>query len=290
MRYTLYLVGLGALLGSSFPFMRLALESFPPLTIVAVRLGISALLLTLLLFFQRQLFPRSPRVWVDLALVGLIGTVIPMFLITWGIQHISSSLAAILVATTPMFALLLSVLWTRQERLGLTHMVGMLLGFGGVLIALDITTLTLGSASAWGILAVLLGALSYAVEGVYGQKAFQQTPALVAGAGTLSSGACVIIPIALVGDGVPTLTPTPLALVGIVGLTVFSSGLAHTLLFWMLERVGAARTTMVGYLVPIFAILLSWLWLGEVLPLHAIGGLMLVLIGITVSNYRKAGE
>jgi drug/metabolite transporter (DMT)-like permease len=289
-RYLAILVLLGAIWGSSFPFVQFALESFPPLTVVALRLSGSGLVLTLVLYLQGQRYPRSLRARRDLFMVGMVGSVIPMFLVTWGEQYISSGLAAILIAITPLFTLLLGLFWGHQQPLRTVHIAGIVLGFIGVLVALDISGLALGSASALGVLAVLVAALSYAMEALYGHKAFHNTPALVAAAGILTSGAVVVTPIALVHDGLPTLTPSLLALVGIVGLTLFSSALAYILFFWVLERIGATRAAMVTYLVPIFALIFGWLWLGEVLHLHVGAGLALVLLGIALTNRRTLPE
>jgi drug/metabolite transporter (DMT)-like permease len=289
-RYIATLVLLGAIWGSSFPFVQFALESFPPLTVVALRLSGSALVLTLVLYLQGQRYPRSLRAWRDLLIVGMAGSAIPWFLISWGEQHMSSGLAAILISTTPLFTLLLALLWYRQEPLGVVRVAGIMLGFLGVLVALDVAGLTFGSANVVGVLAVLAAASSYAVEILYGHKSFHHTPAMIAAAGTLTCGAVVVTPIALLHDGLPTLTPTVPALVGMIGLTLFSSALAYILFFWVLERIGAARAAMVTYLVPIFAVVFGWLWLGEVLHLHVGAGLALVLLGIALTNRRTPPE
>ncbi|NJO07377.1 MAG: DMT family transporter, partial [Chloroflexaceae bacterium] len=112
------LLMLGAIWGASFPFIKLSLESFDPATIVAFRLAGASVVLYLVMRWQRHRLPRGWRVWRDMLVVGNVGMVLPFLLITWGELHISSSLAAIIVATTPLFTLLLAFVWLRSESLG----------------------------------------------------------------------------------------------------------------------------------------------------------------------------
>lgn len=275
---------LGAVWGASFLFIKLSLESFAPATIVALRIAGGAVLLNLVLYQQGHQLPITLRAWIDMFLVGIVGMVIPFFLIGWGEQHISSSLAAILVATTPLFTLLIVYLWTREESLGLLRTTGVLLGFVGVGVALQIYQLDLASASTQGQFAVLGASLCYGVSATYARQVFRGMPAMVPAAGTMIGGALCITPVSLLIDGVPTFTPTSTALVGIVGLTLLSTVMAYILYYWTLERIGPARTTMVTYLIPIFALVYGWLWLRESIGVHTLLGLVLVLAGIMVAN------
>jgi drug/metabolite transporter (DMT)-like permease len=278
------LVVLGAIWGGSFVFIKLGLESFDPATIVAMRLGGGALVLYLALRYQGHQLPTTLRIWRDLALVGVLGMVLPFFLITWGEQHISSGLAAILVATTPLFTLLLALLLTQDERLGMVPALGVLLGFAGVAVAVDVLELDSASAGARGQLAVLGAALCYSFAALFGRRAFRGMPALVPATGTMIGGSVVIVPLALLLDGPPTLAPTGMALLGVLALTLLSTAFAYILYYWVLARIGSSRTTMVTYLVPIFALLLGWLLLNEQIGLHTLLGLLLVLSGVMLAN------
>lgn len=278
------LVLLGAIWGASFLFIKLGLESFPPATLVALRLAGGALVLVLAMLAQGHRFPAARRAWGDMLLVGVVGMVVPFVLISWGEQHISSGLAAILVATTPLFTLLLAFVWTRDEHLGLLRSLGVLLGFVGVALAVQVQQLSLFSSSAYGLLAVLGAALCYGFAAIYGRRAFHGLPPIVPAAGTMSGGLLCIVPVALLVDGLPAAWPTGSALVGVLGLAFLSTACAYILYYWILGRIGSSRTTMVTYLVPIFALVFGWLWLDEHITVYTIAGLLLVLAGIMIAN------
>lgn len=278
------LLALGAIWGASFPFIKLGLESFPPLTIVALRLGGAALFLFVVLRLQGQVLPTSPRTWFDLVLVGIVGMAMPFWLISWGEQFINSGLAAILIAMTPLFTVLIALVWTREEQLSPVRSLGVVLGFLGVAVAVNIFQLSLFSASAQAQGAVLLAASCYAFSALYSRRAFKGMSPLVPATGTMVGAALVVVPLALLLDGLPTLAPTTSALLGVGGLTLLSTGFAYILYYWVLGQLGSSRAMMVTYLVPIFALLLGWFWLDETIGLHTVLGLFLVLCGIAVAN------
>jgi drug/metabolite transporter (DMT)-like permease len=219
-----------------------------------------------------------------MVLVGVVGMVSPFLLITWGEQYINSGLAAILVATTPLFTLLLAALWTHDERLGLVQTLGVLLGFTGVAVAMNVLHLDFSSGGTQGRFAVLGAAFCYGIVAIYGRRAFRGMPALVPATGTMIGGALCITPLALLLDGLPTFAPSGRALVGVSGLALLSTAMAYILYYWILARLGSARTTMVTYLIPIFALLFGWLWLHEPIGAHTLPGLALVLSGIMIAN------
>jgi drug/metabolite transporter (DMT)-like permease len=284
---TQYLAGLlllGALWGASFLFIKLGLESFPPLTLVSLRLLGAAVLLYALLRMRGLRLPTTRRGWGDLVFIGVAGTLLPWLLITWGEQHISSGLASILNATTPLFSILLAYVWTREEQLSPLRTAGVLLGFVGVVVAVGPDDLNLASAGTQGELAVLGAAALYGVAAIYGRRAFRGMPPLVPATGQMITGSIALVPIALLVDGPPTSAPTAAAIGGVVGLTLIGTVFAYILYYWLLERLGAARASMVTYLLPPFALLYGWLWLSEPLHANTLLGLGLVVAGILVAN------
>lgn len=278
------LVFLGAVFGSSFPFIQFGLQSFAPLMLVGLRLGGATVVLAAVLLLQGQRFPSAPKAWRDMLLVGMIGVALPIFLITWGEQYISAGLAAIIIATTPLFTAMLAVVWLRTERLGRAQIAGILLGFAGVAVALDVTQIDIAAGSGWAKLAVVVSAVCYAFQGLYTQKTLRHQPAIVTAAGATAGGALATLPAALVLEGLPTAMPTTQAMLGLLSLIFLGSALAYVLFFWLLERVGAPQASMVTYLVPLFALLLGWLWLGEQIGASAAVGLVLVLAGLLVAS------
>lgn len=288
-RYLGVLLLLGAVWGASFLLIKLGIAEIPPVTLVAARLLLSATILVALLYARGQRLPSRPRAWGDLLVLGVVGLVFPYLLITWGELSMPSGMAAILNATTPLFSVLLTYLWTREERLSGVRVLGVTLGFVGVVVAVGVEFQGGGEAGrgAWGLwphLGVLLAALCYAVAGIYGRRAFRGVPAMIPATGQLLTGAVVITPVALVVDGLPARLPSALAIGSVLALSVFGTALAYVLLYWLMERIGATRTSMVTYLLPPFALLYGALFLREAVTPNALAGLALVVVGILMAN------
>lgn len=283
-RYMGVLLLLGALWGASFLFIKIGVAEMPPATLVAIRLAVGAAILLGVLYARGLRMPTNLRAWGDMFFVGIIGTVVPYMLITWGEQHITSGMASILNATMPLFTVLLTYVWTREERLNGLRLFGVLLGFVGVIVAVGVEHLSLTAADTQGQLAVLLASLCYAITGIYARRAFRGMPALIPATGQMLTGAIIIVPIALALHGIPSPLPSPLALGAVLALAVFGTAIAYILLYWLLERIGAARNSMVTYLLPPFALLYGALFLRESITIEAVLGLGLVIVGILLAN------
>jgi drug/metabolite transporter (DMT)-like permease len=193
-------------------------------------------------------------------------------------------MAAILNATTPLFSVLIAYFWTHEERLSGLRLLGVLVGFAGVVVAVGLDDLSLSSADTQAELAVLLAAACYGVAGIYGRLAFRGMPALVPATGQLLAGAILAAPLALILRGVPAPLPSSLALGAVLALAVLGTSAAYILLYWLMERIGATRTSMVTYLLPPFALVYGALFLSEAITLNAVLGLGLVVAGILLAN------
>jgi drug/metabolite transporter (DMT)-like permease len=282
-RYLGALVLLGAVWGASFLLIEIGVREMPPTTFVALRLIVASLILAGVLLARGQRLPARPRAWGDFLFTGVVGLALPYLLITWGEQYIASSMTAILNATTPLFSMLLAYFWTHEERLNGLKLLGVAVGFVGVLVAVGVADMSLSSASTQGQLAVLGAALCYAATGIYGRRAFRGMPPLIPATGQMLAGAIVITPIALAAHDIPAM-PSPLALGAVLALAIFGTALAYILLYWLLERLGATRTSMVTYLLPPFALLYGALFLQEAVTVGGLLGLGLVIGGILLSN------
>lgn len=285
LRYLGVLLLLGAVWGTSFLLIKISVAEMPPETLVALRLVVSALVLLGVLYAGGQRLPTRPRTWADLFVLGIVGMVLPYLLITWAEQSIPSGVAAILNATTPLFAVLLTYFWTREERLSGPRVLGVGVGFAGVVVAVGVDSLgATGGAAIRPQLFVLLAALCYAVAGIYARRAFRGMPALVPATGQLITGALVITPIALALHGLPSPMPSALALGSVLALAVFCTAFAYVLLYWLIERIGPTRASMVTYLLPPFALLYGALFLNEQVSPNTLFGLGLVVVGILLAN------
>ena len=199
-------------------------------------------------------------------------------------QSIPSGMAAILNATTPLFTLLLAYLWTREEHLTGMRLLGVAIGFVGVVVAVGAEGLSISNASTRGQLAVLVAAAAYGVNGVYSRRAFRGMPPLLPATGQMLSATLIIAPLALALHGLPTALPSAGALGAVLALAVFGTALAYILLYWLIERLGATRSSMVTYLLPPFALVYGTLFLREPIALNALLGLALVVLGILLAN------
>jgi drug/metabolite transporter (DMT)-like permease len=287
----LLLVVLSLLWGGSFFFAKVGLEDFPPLTLALGRVAIAAVILAVLTRVRGQSLAPIARAWPTFAVLGLLNCVIPFSLIFWGQTHIPSGLASIFNATTPIFTVVIAHLATRDEKLNAAKLAGIAAGFVGVAVMLgpdvllEIGISEIGI-SVWGQLACLAAALSYALAGVYGRR-FSHHPAALVAAGQLSTATVVLTPLAALIDQPWTLPkPSPAALSALLALAVLSTALAYVIYFRILARAGATNLLLVTFLIPISAILLGTVALGERLAPHHFAGMGLIALGLASIDGR----
>lgn len=268
------LTALSVIWGGSFFFTGIAVKELPPFTIVAARVGLAALALLLGLRIAGISMPRAPRVWLAFFGMGLMNNMIPFSLIVWGQGHIASGLASVLNATTPLFGVVVAHLLTRDEKMTGGRLAGTIVGFAGVALMIGPSALSGLGSHLMAELAVLGAALSYAFAGIFGRrfKAMGIDP-IVTATGQISASAVLMIPLALLVDRPWTLPMPGLAtLVALVAIALISTALAYIIFFRILASAGATNLMLVTFLIPVSAILLGWLFLGEVLaPQHLIG-------------------
>ena len=273
------LLSLSVLWGGSFFFTRVALFALPPFTLVVLRVGLAALILNTLVPLLGLRMPREARTWAAFLGMGLLNNAIPFCLIVWGQTHIASGLAAILNATTPLFTVVAAHVFTSDERMTGNRLVGVLIGLVGVVIMVGPAVLAGLGADLLAQVAVLGAALSYALAGIFGRR-FQRmgVPPLATAAGQVTASTLMLLPIAIVVDR-PWTLPVPSASVwgAILGIAALSTALAYVLYFRILATAGATNLLLVTFLIPVSAILLGVVVLGERLdPRHFIG---MALIG-----------
>lgn len=282
------LLALSLLWGGSFFFVAVAVKVLPPLTIVALRVGIAATALWGFCLFQGVSVPRAPVVWRAFLVMGLVNNAIPFTLIVWGQGQIASGLASILNATTPLFTVVLAGLFLADEQMTLTKFGGVVIGFTGTVVMIGPALLTGRDASALAQAAILAAALSYAFATVFGRR-FRDMgihPVMTAtGQVTLSS--LILVPLALVVERPFTLPmPQPEVWISVLGLALFSTALAYILYFRILALAGATNLALVTFLIPVSAILLGTAFLGERLAPQHFAGMGLIALGLAVIDGR----
>jgi len=277
---------LSMLWGGSFFFSKVALSELQPFTVVLVRVSIAAIALNSIVRATGHRMPSSPRMRAELLVMGLLNNLIPFSLIFWGQTHISSSLAAILNATTPVWTVLLAHFLTVDERLTPNRLGGVLFGLIGVAIMIGLDALQGLGTNVFAQLAVIGAAISYALAGIYGKR-FKGTPPVVTAAGQLTGTTLMMIPITLFVDR-PWLLPMPDLSVwaALLGLALLSTALAYVVYFRLLSSVGATNLLLVTFLIPASAILLGMLVLGEHLDLRHFAGMGLIGLGLMAIDGR----
>lgn len=284
LRVWLWLLSLSVLWGGSFFFAKVALGELGPFTVVFARVALAATAFALIVPLRRA----AP--WRAYFVMGLLNNALPFSLIFWGQTEIASGLASILNATTPLFTLIVAHFLTDDEKIGRTKVAALLAGFAGVVVLVGPETLA-RSSGLWGQLACLGAALSYAFAGVYGRRFQRMGVAPVeAAAGQVTASAMLILPIMLIVDQPWTMPALPSATVwlALAGLALLSTALAYVLYFRILATAGATNLLLVTFLIPVTAILLGVLVLGERLEPRHVAGMALIGLGLAVMDGRVA--
>jgi drug/metabolite transporter (DMT)-like permease len=275
---------LAILWGISFFFSKVALGELPPFTLVLGRFGIAALALLLAARLSGQRIPRSPRVWAGFFVLGALNSFIPFGLIAWGQVQLTSGLASILNATTPLFTALVAHAWG-DERLTSNRVAGVLVGLAGVCVLIGPGVLGHLGAHTLAELAILGAAVSYAFAGTYGRR-FRTLPPVVAVAGMMTTATLIALPVALVVDRPWTLGAGARTWGALLGLALLSTALGFVIYFRVLATAGATNVMLVTLLMPIVALLLGWLLLGEAVTATALAGMALVFAGLLAIDGR----
>ena len=282
------LLALSILWGGSFFFMKWATTEVPTYSIVLVRVALAALTLRLVIGVSGIAIPRDIGLWRSFFTMGLINNVIPFSLLVWGMTEIASGLAAILNATTPMFTILVAHLLTHDERISPSKLVGIFLGFFGVVVLIGFDALSGLDSAVLAMLACLGAAVSYALAAVYGRRFSQQgiSPEISA-YGQVTGSTIILLPLVLAIDS-PWQLPLPglSTWLSLLALGVLSTGLAYMLYFRILAAAGATNIALVTLLVPVSALLLGWGILDESLSLTQLFGMLLIGLGLLAIDGR----
>jgi drug/metabolite transporter (DMT)-like permease len=281
------LVFLSVLWGASFFFFKRLVSELPTLTIVLARLGLAAILLNILVVARRGAMPRDAKRWREFFVMGFLNNAMPFVILVWSETKISSGLAAILNATTPVFSVLIAHFYTADERLTWYKGFGIFFGLLGVLVLLGPSILVnAGGAELLPELACIFTAVSYAVAGIYGRR-FKDLPALNVATGQLTASAAMLLPLALIVDQPWNLpSPSRQAWQAIIGLAVFSTALAYIIYFRLLASAGATNVLLVTLLVPISAVLLGVVFLNEAFTVQTFAGMALIAAGLAAIDGR----
>lgn len=279
------LLTLSALWGGSFLFAKIAVAAIPPLTLVLCRVGLAALALNVVVRALGMRLPATRSTWFDFAGMGLLNNIVPFGLIFHGQTEIGAGLAAVINGMTPFWTAMIARA-AGAESLSVGKLAGIAFGFGGLAVMVGPAALTSLDASVVAQLAVVGATISYGCAGVFGRR-FRSVPPLVTATGQLSASTLLVLPLALLVDRPWTLPVPGLDVIGsLAALALASTALAYILFFRILASAGATNVSLVTLLVPVSAMLLGVLVLGEVVTERQLGGLALIALGLACIDGR----
>lgn len=282
------LITLATVWGGSFLFNAILVAELPVITIVAIRVTVAALALWGFVRVTGRAIPTAPEVWGALLILGVLNNAIPFSLIVQGQTQITSGLASILNATTPLFTILVAGFFLTDERFSVLRVLGVIVGFSGVILMVGPEALGGLGADFWAQLCALGAALSYGFASVFGRRfrELRVDPVMVA-TGQVTMSSLVLWPIALWIDGPQDILGLSFnAAASMFGLAVLCTSFAYILYFRILERAGATNISLVTFLVPISAIILGVLVLGESIFIKEIIGISLIGLGLAIIDGR----
>jgi len=284
-RHVILLISLAMIWGTSFLVMKIGVQHIPALPLTAIRLIAAAAAMVAAMLFLRKRYPAGTLAWAYCFTLAFFGNSLPFFLISWGIEGIASGRAAILMAVMPLATLVLAHFFSHGDRLRLQKLIGIVLGFAGVVVLVGPSALKGLGGGLLSQLSVASGAICYAVSVIIVQR-MPPAPMMGRASLTLVFAALQTVPVALWLSGwtMPVLTMESLWPPVYLGL--ISTALATLILFKLLSEREASFVAFQNYLVPVFGVFWGALLLGEEVSLQAIAALGLILTGIFVANRR----
>jgi drug/metabolite transporter (DMT)-like permease len=278
-RELLFLALLSTLWAASYTFIKIGVETMPPITFIALRTLIAGLLLYVVIRLRGLRLPTDFATWRLFFIQACINSVLPFTLIAWAEQSIDAGLAVILNATTPIFTFLLTALVIRHEPVSGRKLFGTIAGMTGVCLIIGVEALSGAGEAIWSQLAVLTAAFSYACAAIF-SKNFKGLDPIMPAAGSLICGAVLLLPVSLIVDRPWTLSPSAASMTALVCLSVFSTALAFMIYFRLMQTLGSVGTTSQAYLRVPVGVAIGMAFLGE-MPTPAMWvGLVCVIAGV----------
>jgi len=287
-KHWLIFIILGIIWSASFLWIKIALHEIGPITLVAYRVLLGLLFSALAMLILRVAWPRSLAAWTPLLILGMTNVAIPFFLITWGEGSIDSAVASILNATVPLFTIVIATFFLRDDRMNRQRLIGLLLGFAGVVVLMSKDLSVQAHNSVLGQLAVIVASLSYAISAVYVRKATQNVHGLVRGAAPLVGATVVMWMAALLVESPVQVPALPITWIALLWLGVLGSGLAFTLIFYLIHEIGPTRASMVTYVFPPGGVILGVIFLNEELSWQLALGTLLIIASLAVVNWKPS--
>ena len=267
---------------SAFFNIKIATESFGPVTIAFLRVFLASIPLIILCNIKNIKIEVFSKDWYWFALIGFVNLVIPFFFISYGIKAVQSNLAAILMSSTPLTSTILGHYFTKNEKFNLIKTIGVLIGFSGI-VYLFSDNILINENNFYSALLILLGATGYVVGGVLTLKISNKRNENVTTSICIWAS-IILLPLTMIFEQPWNSTPNTLSIISVVYLGLVSTGLAWLLRFSILKKNGLIFQSQVSFLIPIFGIILGYIFLKELITPKIIVSVVLVLIGIYLAK------
>jgi len=286
-KHWLVFILLGAIWSASFLWIKIALAEIGPLTIVAFRVLFGLLTGLLVAVSLRVSLPRDWKTWRIFGVLGVINLALPFCLINWGEQSIDSSVASILNATTPLFTIILAHFFIKDDRISFQKIVGLLVGFSGVVLLLSKGLGADKHNSVLGQAAVIIASFSYASSYIYVRRNTADVPGQIRGVLPLFSASAIMFVVTPLVESPFVLPRLPITWIALLWLGVLGTGLAMIMQYYLVHEIGPTRATLVTYIFPLGGVLLGVIFLHEKLSWQLGLGSTLIISSIAIVNWKK---
>ena len=278
--FDLALLGiLATLWGASYTFIKIGVETIPPVTLIAARTLIAGFILLLVMHLRGIALPKDRGLWLGFLVQACLNSVVPFTLIAWGEKTVDAGLATILNSTSPIFTFLLMALLVRHEAVTARKLFGVVAGITGICLIVGLEALGGFGDALLAQLAIVAATVCYAGAAIFGRR-FKTLDPSVPAAGSMLCGTAILIPASLAIDQPWQLAPSIESLLALIALSVLSTALAFTIYFRLLHTLGSVGTTSQAYLRVPIGVAIGVLFLGETLASTAWLGLACVVLGV----------
>lgn len=279
----IWLCLLALLWGGSYPLIKIAVATIPPITLIAMRVGVSGAFLLAVLWWTGQYLPRDARSWGLLLIQAFLNSIGAWTVLAWGQQYVDSGLASVLNSTSPIFVFFATLLITRHEATGSLRLIGAMLGVSGVVLIVGTDAIQGLGRQVAAQLAVLSGAVLYAGAAIHGHR-LKHLSSSVTAAGTMIWASICLVPLSLAADRPWELAPSTESILAALVLSVLCTGMALLIYFRLIRTLGSLGVASQAYLRAGLGVVLGVVFLGETVTLTVGFGLALAMGGVIAIN------
>ena len=273
------LFALGALWGSSFGAIKIALHEVTPLTVMSVRILLAGAALLLLTFIRKTQLLRGAQNWIKIIWMAILGTLMPFYLVPWGQLQIDSSVTAILMAVNPIFALIFGHFFSENEKFSIRQLVAMAISFAGILLVFGENALSGSDGNILAQSAIILAGIGYVISGVIVARIKGVTADSI-NASIFVCASVIVLPFWLIMEQPWNMHLETKSLLALTHLGLVSTGMAFLMRYYIIIRAGAVFLSYVAFIIPMFGILFGVMFLGETLSTNTLGAVILILSGV----------